>query len=315
MTTVRDVLVDAERRLTAAGVPSASADAALIVSSVLERPKSALYLHDEIPTEQRIRIERLITQRSSRIPVQHLLGWAPFRHLELSVGPGVFIPRPETELVAEAVIRSAGGGVVVDLSSGSGAVAIAIATEADAVDVHAVELSSDALPWLERNVAAYADRIATANSRIVTYLADACSAAEPGAPLARLAGTVDAVVSNPPYIPDAMVPRDPEVRDHEPHLALFGGSDGLDVVRGIARTAAILLKPGGLLVVEHADVQGADAGERGVPGVLLGMVADDATACDFDVPPGTHIWTDVHDRPDLNGLPRFTMARKWSGMR
>lgn len=315
MTTVRDVLVDAERRLTAAGVPSAAADATLIVSFVLERPKAALYLHDEIPAEQRIRIERMITQRSSRIPVQHLLGRAPFRHLELVVGPGVFIPRPETELVAEAVIHSAAGGVVVDLCSGSGAVALAIAMEAGGVDVHAVELSPDAFPWLERNVSAYADRIATANSRIATYLADACTAADPGHPLARLAGTVDAVVSNPPYIPDAMVPRDPEVRDHEPHMALFAGPDGLDVVRGITRTAAILLKPGGVLVIEHADVQGADAGERGVPGLLLGMVADDATATHVDLPRGTQMWVDVNDRPDLNGLPRFTMARKWSGAR
>lgn len=315
MTTVRDVLVDAERRLTAAGVSSAAADATLIVSFVLERPKAALYLHDEIPAEQRIRIERMVTQRSSRIPVQYLLGRAPFRHLELFVGPGVFIPRPETELVAEAVIRSAAGGVVVDLCAGSGAVALAVATEADGVDVHAVELSPDAFPWLERNVLAYADRIATANSRIMTYLADACTAADPGQPLARLAGAVDAVVSNPPYIPDAMVPRDPEVRDHEPHMALFAGRDGLDVVRGIARTAAILLKPGGVLVIEHADVQGADAGERGVPGVLLGMVADDATASEVDLPRGTQMWVDVNDRPDLNGLPRFTMARKWSGTR
>lgn len=313
MTTVRDILVDAERRLTAAGVPSAAAEAALIVGFVLERPKSALYLHDEMSAEHRLRIERLVTQRSSRIPVQHLIGEAPFRHLTLSVGPGVFIPRPETELVAEAIIRSAGGGVVVDLCSGSGAVALAIATEAQGVDVHAVELSSDAFPWLERNVAAHADRLTTVGSSVTTYRADACTAADPGQPLARLAGSVDAVVSNPPYIPDAMVPRDPEVRDHEPHMALFAGRDGLDVIRGIARTAAILLKRGGLLVIEHADVQGTDAGDRGVPGVLRAMVSDDATATDVDLPVGTQMWIDVNDRPDLNGLPRFTMARKWSG--
>jgi release factor glutamine methyltransferase len=121
---------------------------------------------------------------------------------------------------------------------------------------------------------------------------------------------VAVVVTNPPYIPAQMIPRDPEVRDHEPAMALYGGDDGLDVVRGVLRTAAILLRPGGLVVVEHADVQGLAAGSSGVPGVAsaLTMPHDDESLRGGAT--GSALFTGVSDRIDLNGLPRFTLARR-----
>jgi len=134
--------------------------------------------------------------------------------------------------------------------------------------------------------------------------------ADPGGALARLAGQVAVVVTNPPYIPEDMVPLEPEVREYEPRLALYGGVDGLDVVRGVVRTAAILLRPGGLLVVEHADVQGPDAGNAGVPGVVSAMHADDDLSMLANIPRGRPVWRDVVDRIDLNRRPRFTLARR-----
>ena len=152
--------------------------------------------------------------------------------------------------------------------------------------------------------------LTSVGSRVQVVHHDATTVADPGQPLAHLAGTVAVVVTNPPYIPDQMIPRDPEVRDHEPKIALYGGEDGLDVVKGVLRTAAILLRPGGLVVVEHADVQGPKAGMAGVPGVAAAMVADAALAAQLGVPVGERLFTDVADRIDLNGLPRFTLARR-----
>ena len=313
--TVRDVLFDAEHRLSAAGVPSPSVDAAEIVAYALGTTRSRLFLRDAIGDEQKVRVEQLLTRRLARVPLQHLLGTAAFRRIELAVGPGVFIPRPETELVAEAGIRELVDRpqperVAVDLCAGSGAIALSLAVEAPGSRVHAVELSDDAVEWTRRNAAALQARVEEQGSQVVVHQADATTAADAGGPLAGLAGTVAVVVTNPPYIPDAMIPRDPEVRDHEPKLALYGGDDGLDVVRGVLRTAAVLLRPGGLLVVEHADVQGAAAGESGVPGVATAMVADDALARAAGGDVGVALFTDVVDRIDLNGLPRFTLARR-----
>jgi len=316
--TVRDVLVDAERRLTAAGVPSPSVDSSSIVAFVLQTPRSRLFLHDPVGDDQRVRIEHLVSRRLSRVPLQYLLGSAGFRRLELEVGPGVFIPRPETELVVEAALREvrqvpAGERTIVDLCAGSGAIALSLATEAEGVQAFAVELSEQALPWTMRNAGAQQGAIDAVGSAVTIVAGDVRSVADAAGPLASLAGRVAVVASNPPYIPDAMVPREPEVRDHEPPLALFGGPDGLDLVRGIVRTALILLRPGGLLVMEHADVQGADAGERGVPGLLKGQEIDEELAGITGLRAGDAAWTSIQDRIDLNGLPRFTMARKRSG--
>jgi len=313
--TVRDVLFDAEHRLNAVRVPSPGVDAAEIVAFVLGTTRTRLFLQDPVTDEQKVRIEGLLARRLSRVPLQHLLGTAGFRRIEVAVGPGVFIPRPETELVAEAGIRelaarSAGDRVAVELCAGSGAMAISMGVEVPGSRVHAVELSDDAVAWTRRNVEALDERLTSAGSRVEVVHHDATTVADPGNPLARLAGTVSVVVANPPYIPAAMIPRDPEVRDHEPTMALYGGEDGLDIVKGVLRTAAILLRPGGLVVMEHADVQGAKAGMSGVPGVAAAMVADAALAPLVGLPPGERVFTDIADRIDLNGLPRFTLARR-----
>lgn len=303
-TTVRDVLVDAERRLQRAGVPSPAVDASEIVAFVLGVPRTRLFLLDEVSEEDKVRVEQMLARRLARVPLQHLLGTAGFRYLELQVGPGVFIPRPETELVVEAGVRELGASTAVsrravDLCSGSGAVALALATECPGSEVHAVEWDDAAVDWTRRNIEGHASRLAEVGSTVELHHADAGAVADEGGPLAHLVGRVDVIVSNPPYIPDEMVPREPEVREHEPRAALYGGPDGLDVVRSVARTAALLLRSGGLLVVEHADVQGAAAGESGVPSVLASF--ENA---------GLPAFADVVDRLDLNGLPRFTLARR-----
>jgi release factor glutamine methyltransferase len=310
--TIRDVLVDAGRRLSGSGIQSADVDAAEIVAFVLGRSRTQLFLQDALEPEQRVRIEQLLSQRLSRVPLQHILGTAPFRRLEVEVGPGVFIPRPETELVTEAAIRFLPDSepVVVDLCAGSGAISLAIATEVAGARVYAVELFDEALVWTRRNVDRFADILAARGSQVEIVAADAATVADPGNALARRAGTVDVVVCNPPYIPAEMVPREPEVLDYEPHVALFGGVDGLDIVRRILRTAAILLRPGGHIVVEHADVQGAAAGAAGVPGLMSQMMASDELSLLANIPIGTAVWCSINDRPDLNGLPRFTLAKR-----
>lgn len=304
---MRDVLVDAERRLQRAGVPSPGVDAAEIVAFVLGVQRSRLFLLDELHDDDKVRIEQLLAKRLSRVPLQHLLGTAAFRYLVLEVGPGVFIPRPETELVTEAGVRELCASpvesrIAVDLCSGSGAIALALATECPGSEVHAVEWDDAAVEWTRRNVAAHAADLTRVTSAVTVHHADATTVAEDQGPLAHLRGRVDVVVTNPPYIPDQMVPREPEVREHEPRAALYGGHDGLDVVRGVASTAALLLRPGGLLVVEHADVQGPDAGESGVPGALSSTQVE-----------GNPAFTEIIDRLDLNGLPRFTLARRSDG--
>jgi release factor glutamine methyltransferase len=313
--TIRDVLVDAERRLSGVGIESADVDAAEIVGFVLGRSRTQLFLQDEMNPEHRVRIEQLLARRMSRVPLQHILGTAPFRRLEVEVGPGVFIPRPETEIVTEAAIRFLPdtAPVVVDLCAGTGAISLAIATEVPGARVFAVEFFDDALVWTRRNVDRFQDAISAAGSQVEVIPADVATVADPGNPLAHLAGCVDVVVCNPPYIPAQMVPREPEVRDYEPHVALFGGVDGLDIVRQVLRTAAILLRPGGHIVMEHADVQGIAAGAAGVPGVMTATLASDELSLAANIPIGTAVWAEVHDRPDLNGLPRFTMAKRTAG--
>ncbi|MCX6404017.1 MAG: peptide chain release factor N(5)-glutamine methyltransferase, partial [Actinobacteria bacterium] len=222
----------------------------------------------------------LVANRAARIPLQHLTGTAYFRHLELSVGSGVFVPRPETELLAQvavdcvpkmlavqietAEVKSAvTKPIVFDLCAGSGAVGLSVATEVANVAVHVVEFSLDALPWLIQNADTYAAKIEANNSRATVHALDATDSEK----FAQWFKKVDVVLSNPPYIPDEMIPRDPEVREHDP-----------------------------LFAMEHADVQGE--GESGLPAALRAMT---------DVG-GNAVWRDVIDHNDYNGLPRFTSA-------
>ena len=295
---LRDVIADGQRRLAAAGVPSPDTDAVLLAAYVKGVPRSRLLLHDRMDQTERTAYERLLTRRMARVPLQHLVGAAPFRNLELEVGPGVFIPRPETELVAQAGIDALRAlppeeRRAVDLCTGSGALAFALATEAAPAQVVAVEVDDAAVAWTRRNLASLREAVESAGSRVDVVQADARTCAGDGGPLAGLRAKAAVVTMNPPYVPSGARVRDPEVRDHDPALALYGGVDGLDVIRGAIGTAADLLQPGGLLVIEHSDEQGDEA-EDGVPALLL---ADGR-------------WREVADHRDLARKPRFTTATR-----
>jgi release factor glutamine methyltransferase len=278
------VLADAVRRLTEAGVESPRVDAELLLAHVLGVPRTRLLTLDDVAAEDAGRFVVLVEQRADRVPLQHLTGRAPFRHLELAVGPGVFVPRPETEQLAGWALERLSGmrePVVVDLGSGSGALALSVAHEHRGARVVAVERDPGAIEWTRHNAAARAAE----GDPLVEVLAGDMTDPEL---LRCLDGTVDVVVSNPPYVPDgARVPR--EVADHDPPLALWGGPDGLDVVRGLLVTAARLLRPGGWLGIEHADQQGS-----ALPALVRAHGG----------------WLDVADHPDLAGRPRFTTARR-----
>ena len=306
MSTIRDVLVDAQHRLSNAGIDSASAESADLLAYVLGVPRGRLFMQDSVHEEDRISFERLLAKRLNRIPFQHITGKAAFRRIELEVGPGVFIPRPESELVAEAGIRflkECEKPIAVDLCAGSGAITISLAVEVPGTRVVGIELSPDAYLWLEKNVRRFelAPPIEVHQIDATDFTAEV---------FARLSGKCDVVTCNPPYIPADMIPRDPEVSVHEPAMALYGGVDGLDVVRGIAKTAALLLKSGGLLVVEHADVQGPEAGEMSVVNVLRGAELDAELATHMAGLPGDLLYTAVSDRQDFNQRPRFTVATR-----
>lgn len=295
---LRDVLADAQRRLTAAGVPSPESDASLLAAFVMGVPRNRLILQDRMPPEQRTAFERLLSRRLARVPLQHLIGTAPFRYIELQVGTGVFVPRPETELLASAAIQElralpADERRVVDLCTGSGAVAFSLATEVDGVHVTAVEVDDDAVAWTRRNAESFANAVGERGGSVNVVQADATDCTGEDQALADMVGQVAIVTANPPYVPLGARVRDPEVREHDPALALYGGNDGLDVVRGVIRTAAQLLRPGGLVLIEHSDEQG-EAGEPGVPALLR---ADPS-------------WIDVTDHLDLARKPRFTTATR-----
>jgi release factor glutamine methyltransferase len=252
---LRALIEHAVAVLTAARVPSPDADAELLVAHVLGLSRGQVQARaitgTQLDVEQRHAVLELVERRAAREPLQHLTGRAAFRSLELSVGPGVFVPRPETELVAQLAIDAllavpGGSPRAVDLGTGSGAIALALATEVPHAEVIAVENSPRAYVWAREN----AERIAAPNLRLVF--------ADLGAALPELDGTMDVVVSNPPYIPTGAIPRDPEVRLHDPEVALYGGPDGLDVVRAVSATGRRLLRPGGVLVLEHGELQGAD---------------------------------------------------------
>jgi release factor glutamine methyltransferase len=267
----------AAQRLREAGVASPERDAELLLAHVLDVPLGRLALAGDLTPAQAEEYDALVGRRAAREPLQHLTGTAAFRHVELAVGPGVFVPRPETELLAGWAIEHARGldaPVVVDLCTGSGAIARAVADEVPGADVHAVELDPAAYAWAERNLA---------GTGVDLRHGDMAEAFE------DLLGTVDVVVCNPPYIPlEAWESVAVEARDHDPHLALFSGDDGLDAMRVLERRAALLLRPGGVVGAEHADVQG-----RAAPDVFT----------------ASGRWCEVVDHPDLAGRARFVTAR------
>lgn len=273
--------------LAEAGVPSPRHDAVALAAYALGLPHVELVLPPPLPEGFAGRYAALVERRRAREPLQHIVEHAVFRYVTLRVEPGVFVPRPETETVAQLAIDEATAlasrgarPLVVDLCTGTGAIAVSVDAEVPASRVVAVDLSDEAVALARHNAGA----VASPALRVVQG-----DVRDPGL-LAELDGTVDVVVSNPPYIPPDAVPLDPEVRDHDPDLALYGGgADGLDVPRAVVAAAARLLAPGGLLVMEHAEVQDADA-----------RAAATASGC----------FVDVRTVADLTGRPRTLVARR-----
>ncbi|MFD5278861.1 peptide chain release factor N(5)-glutamine methyltransferase [Pseudarthrobacter sp. NPDC058362] len=280
--TLAEAVTEATAVLRDAGVPSPRVDAELLADHLLNVGLGrlrAMMLGDTPAPEG---YAELVAERAGRVPLQHITGVAHFRYLELAVGPGVFIPRPETESVVQLVIdhlragrpRETVGPCVVDLGTGSGAIAASIASEVPGAKVHAVEFSAFAHAWAEKNLAPLGVHL------VLGDLRDA---------LQELNGTVDVVVSNPPYIPAEAVPNEPEVALHDPAEALYGGgADGMELPTAAAASAARLLRPGGYFVMEHAEVQA---------GWIAAMME------------GAGIWQGITTHLDLNGKERATSAR------
>jgi release factor glutamine methyltransferase len=280
---VRPLLTQAVSQLRQVGVDSPEQDARQLLAYAAGIELARLPLIDAVEDDQASNFQALIDKRARRVPLQHLTGLAHFRYLELEVGPGVFVPRPETEVMTgwaiehlRPMVYAVARGesrhlpVVVELGTGSGAIAKSIATELTGTRVHAVEMSEEAAAYAARNLA---------DTTVELSVRDMAGA------LPELNGAVDLLIANPPYIPlDAFESVVPEVRDHDPILALVSGQDGLDAIRAVVAEAARLLRPAGLLCVEHADVQG-----ESVQQILIDYKAFAA----------------VRDHRDLAGRPRF----------
>ena len=299
---MQTALTSAVSQLTLAGVPNPRVDAELLIGHVLDLSRGQVQskaITDAAITESDAAvIADLVSRRAAREPLQHITGRAPFRSLNLAVGPGVFVPRPETEQVVQFAIdalRAAvpapasvpeptsvpelvdgppAGPIAVDLGTGSGAIALAMATEVPHARVYGVEVSPLAFVWTKQN---FRETGAANATPIFTDLAVA---------LPELNGTVSVVISNPPYIPRAAIPRDPEVRLFDPEIALYGGDDGLDVVHQVSATGLRLLHSGGTLVMEHGELQAAE---------IAALLRADG-------------WLAVASHPDLLGRDRATTA-------
>ncbi|KIU15006.1 peptide chain release factor N(5)-glutamine methyltransferase [Mycolicibacterium llatzerense] len=276
MNSVRQAIADAAAVLAAAGVDSARVDAEYLAAHAAGVDRARVMFAEPDPAFYP-RFHDLVTRRAQRIPLQHLIGTAAFGPVEVQVGPGVFIPRPETEALLEWAMNQSlpPSPVIVDLCTGSGALALALAHTWPQAQVVAVEKSPEALVYARRNCAGRAVEVLEADVTVPSLLADRD-------------GTVDLLVSNPPYIPDG-AELDPEVIDHDPAAALFGGPDGMSVIVPIVALAARLLRPGGKLGIEHDDT-----------------TADQVVAAlDRD---GT--FGDITARRDLTGRPRFVTATR-----
>ena len=281
---LRDLVEHAAERFESAGLHSALVDAELLAGHILGlnrgEVQAQMLVSASVSESQAQQITTLYGRRIAREPLQHITGTAYFRNLELSVGRGVFIPRPETEFVAQLAIDALKSAeqsepIAVDLGTGSGAIALAMATEVSTARVFAVEKSPEALPFTKQNFAKYG-----ANATLIQGdLADA---------FAELNGQVSVVASNPPYIPAAAIPRDVEVHLYDPDLALYGGDDGMDVIHLVSATAERLLVEGGALIIEHADSQSVQ--------VCQLLLADG--------------WREVQAHQDLTGRDRAVTAIK-----
>lgn len=285
MTSSRSVaalVAEASGQLAGAGLPGPAQQARTLLAFVLAVEPSRLVLVESVDAEPATRFRELVRARVTGHPLQHLTGRAHFRHTSVEVGPGVFVPRPETEVMTgwavdrlRSVIGSGRTPLVVELCTGSGVIAKAINQEVPGCEIFAVEVSEQAYGFAERNLA---------GTGVSVQLGDMADA------FTELDTTVDLVISNPPYIPwEAWESVPAEVRDHDPQVALFSGSDGLDALRVVARVAARLLHPGGVVCAEHAEVQHDSA-----PQVFVRAAT----------------FTHVRDHVDLAGRPRFVTATR-----
>jgi release factor glutamine methyltransferase len=284
MSDIKPLLRSAKEKLAAADILEVDAEHLLAYVLGISR----MDLHNSVKLEEALKalgdfgviedtFAKLISRRAVHEPLQYLTGIAYFRHLEIEVGPGVLVPRPESELLVEAVLthiknleeKVAGEISVIDLGAGSGALSLAIATEAPRSRVIAVEKSADAIVWLKKNVARISENVRVVEGDVADVL--------PGV-------KCDAVIANPPYVPDNQsLPRD--VAEHEPHIALFGGATGLELPKRFIDAAARLLKSGGVLAIEHTEDQGA--------------AIDALLSRDF---------IDIAVHQDLTGRPRWSSA-------
>ncbi|HWE89015.1 MAG TPA: peptide chain release factor N(5)-glutamine methyltransferase [Pseudonocardiaceae bacterium] len=281
---LRLAIMEAERVLAAAGVASPRTDAELIAAHVLGVERTRLPMVPLVDPPVIDAMGQLVNRRAKREPLQYLTGWAAIGSITVGVGPGVFVPRPETDLLLDWALQSiriVNNPIVLDLCSGSGALALAFAHDRPDAVVHAVERDSVALSWARQNAEVRAQE---GDAPIRLYAGDV---SEPDL-LSELDGMVDLVLCNPPYVPDN-TPVPPEVADHDPHDAVFAGPDGLDVIRHVVTAAARLLKPGGFVAIEHDDSQG-----EAVPALLSTR----------------RVLDEVSDHADLAGRPRFATARR-----
>ena len=278
---VRETLRRATDALVTAGVASPRVDAELLLAHVTGRSRSRLVLLDRLTPAEAELYRQLIDRRSGGEPLQHLTGTAAFRYLELAVGPGVFVPRPETELLLElAANRLIGRPTVVDLCAGSGAIALSVAHEHPGASVFAVERSPRALDWLLRNAES---RTMAGDPTITVVAADVTDPLL----LTDLTASVDVVLSNPPYVPARSRAELGVEVGHDPDEAVFAGDDGLALLPGLLATAARLLRPGGFVAIEHDESHG-----RSLPALMT----------------ATGAWGEVTDHRDLTGRPRFVTA-------
>jgi release factor glutamine methyltransferase len=279
---LRLAILEAIRILDAAGVASPRTDAELIAAHVLGVERGRLPLVPLVDAAVVDAIGQMVVQRAKRVPLQHLVGWAALGDITVDVGPGVFVPRPETELLLEWGLKLLKGReypVVVDLCTGSGALALAVARARPDAVVYAVDIDPTALAWARHNAEL---RASAGDNRIRLYSGDISDSAM----FAELDGLVDLVLCNPPYVPEGTwVP--PEVAEHDPAHAVFAEESGLAIIRHAVTVAARLLRPGGGLAIEHDDTHAA-----AVPSLVRAR----------------RVLSGVEDHPDLTGRPRFVTA-------
>jgi release factor glutamine methyltransferase len=282
--TVSQVIQRSTEFLARHGVESARLHAELMLAHVLQMPRLQLYLNfDRVLTDTELdALRAMVKRRSAREPLQHILGLTNFCGLDLEVNRDVLVPRPETELLAEracSVLAGMAGAnpVVLDFGTGSGCLAVVIATRFPVAQVHATDVSEPALTVARRNAARHG-----VAERIQFHRADGLATLPPEL-------RFDLLVSNPPYIPTAQIASlQPEVRDHDPHVALDGGPDGLRFFRLLAAEAPAFLKPGAVAVLEFGDGQAA------------------AVQALFQA----HGWQIMAVEPDEAGTPRLLVARR-----